>query len=186
MARLVFSLLALVFLAGCGESDSTSSTTAPDDAPLAPGEFRATFRAPDSEPVRVEGSIAADLSASETSFRGVFHDLDERVAPNGRTVYFSLLTLQDDRGAELRLGRARTESGPVTGGFGIEAGRDLESPYGFFASYLGPDEVESRATRYGIDGAVFLDVTEKAVEGSFDIEFSDGSVLRGSFLAGRS
>ncbi|HKK70359.1 MAG TPA: hypothetical protein VKA86_04020 [Candidatus Krumholzibacteria bacterium] len=186
MTRLVVSLFALVFLAACGDSDSTNPATAPDDEALAPGEFRATFRAPDSEPVPFEGSVAADLSASETSFRGVFHDLDERIAPNGRTVYFSLLTLQDHRGAELRLGRARTESRPVTGGFGIEAGRDLESPYGFFASYLEPDEVEGRATRYGVDGAVFLDVSEKAVEGSFDIEFSDGSVLRGTFVAGRS
>mgnify|MGYP006298244639 FL=1 len=185
MTRLVFSLLALVVLAGCGESDSNESTTAPADETLAPGEFRATFAAPDAEPVAFEGSVVADLSAPETAFRGAFRDLDERVAPNGRTVYFSLLSLRDERGAELWLGRARTEPEPITGGFGIEASPDLESPYGFFASYLEPDEVEGRATRHGVDGAVFLEVSEKAVEGSFEIEFSDGSVLRGTFLSGR-
>ncbi|MEM6785277.1 MAG: SHOCT domain-containing protein, partial [Bacteroidota bacterium] len=67
---------------------------------------------------------------------------------------------------------------PVPGRFAIEAGRNIDAPFGFFAIY---NATGARALATG--GTVTLDATGRTLSGSFDLVFDGDVSIVGAFTA---
>ncbi|MEM8600097.1 MAG: SHOCT domain-containing protein [Bacteroidota bacterium] len=167
-------LLAMVSLslAACDATSPDALTTG-----AAPSTFSATVSSPESAVKTLTGTAAS--AGDPGLYEGLFQNQAFRDEA-GNVYVYTHLTLRAETGEAIVLGHF-SEGRPVPGRFGIEAGRNLEAPFGFFAIY---DATGARALATG--GSVTLDTTGRTLSGSFDLAFDGEVSIIGSFTAAPS